>query len=168
MFFNLEAGVKFAFILFILSEVFFFFSFFWAYFHFYLSPVLDLGYSWPPYFILIFNFINIPLLNSLILLSSGVSVTLSHYFLIKGSLWFKFFLIITFVLGLFFSFFQYLEYRNSFFSISDSSFGTRFFVLTGFHGIHVLVGTFFLIFVFFRSSSFWFKGNSFFRFEVSR
>lgn len=167
IFYNLEAGIKFAFILFIFSEVFFFFSFFWSYFHFFLSPILDLGYSWPPCFIKMFNFIDIPLLNTLILLRSGVSVTLSHYFLVKGSFLFKVFLFITSFLGFVFSLFQYLEYTNSFFSIRDSSFGARFFMLTGFHGIHVLVGTFFLIFVLFRSFSFCFKVNSFFSFEIS-
>lgn len=168
IFYNLEMGIKFAFILFISSEIFFFFSFFWSYFHFFLSPVLDLGYSWPPRFIKMFNFLDIPLLNTLILLRSGVTVTLAHYYLLNGCFKFKVFLFFTSLLGFIFSFFQYLEYNNSFFSIRDSSFGTRFFILTGFHGIHVFIGTLFLSFVLFRSFSFWFKNNRFFRFEVRR
>lgn len=144
--FNLIRGIKSAIILFIFSEVFFFFSFFWRYFHFLLSPALEIGASWPPANIISFDFLNVPLINTLILLSSGVTVTLSHYNLIlnKKKLA-NFFLSFTIFLGLFFSYLQILEYSRSFFSLRDRNFGTSFFILTGFHGIHVLIGTIFLI-----------------------
>lgn len=143
------SGIKFSFILFIFSEVFFFFSFFWGYFHFFLSPVMEFNFSWPPLSVIMFKFFDIPLLNTLILLSSGVTVTLSHLFLILNNYKGYFVrLFLTFFLGLIFSFFQYLEYFNSFFSVNDSTFGSSFFLLTGFHGFHVLVGRGYLIYVF--------------------
>lgn len=148
---NIIKGLKFSFLLFIFSEVFFFFSFFWRYFHFYLRPLRELGMSWPPLSIVMFNFIEIPLLNTLILLGSGISVTCSHFFFFYGNLKLSsIYLFFTFFLGLIFSFFQVLEYSRSFFSFNDSCFGSCFFTLTGFHGMHVLIGSLYLIFVFFR------------------
>lgn len=143
---NLESGIKFSVILFIISEVFFFFSMFWRYFHFYLAPVLEIRGMWPPELIIPFSFENVPIVNTLILLTSGVTVTISHIFNVEGkyktSLLFLFF---TIMLGLSFSYFQFVEYNNSFFRINDATFGTSFFILTGFHGLHVLIGTIFLI-----------------------
>lgn len=149
--FHLEDGLKFSIILFISSEVLFFFSFFWAYFHFYLRPILDLGLSWPPEMVLSFDCLNVPLINTLILISSGVTVTLRHHFICGGKKnLFNFFLFLTVVLGAAFTFLQGQEYIRSFFSIRDSTFGTSFFILTGFHGIHVLIGTVFLFTVLLR------------------
>lgn len=99
----------------------------------------------------IFNPYLIPLLNTIILLSSGVSITWCHYSLIKG---FKIRrlirLLLTIGLGLIFSFFQFLEYKNCSFTFSDSVYGSIFFISTGFHGFHVFVGTLFLIVNFVR------------------
>jgi len=138
--------IKFRIILFILSEVFFFISIFWSYLHIYLSPRIELGRLWPPKRVIVFNPYEIPLLNTIILLSSGITVTWSHYSIIKknyidiiGSL------LITLILGLVFSLFQYKEYIESFFSISDSVYGAVFFISTGFHGLHVLIGIIFLL-----------------------
>lgn len=168
-FFNLEIGLKFSILLFISSEVFFFFSFFWGYFHFLLSPVVYLGYSWTPWSLKIFDFVNFPLLNTIILLTSGVTVTLAHRFMVIGNYYlFHSFLFTTFFLGFIFSLFQGVEYYNSFFSIRDSRFGSIFFLLTGFHGIHVIVGSLFLTFCFFRSLNFFCKNNNFFSFELAR
>lgn len=147
----LEKGIKFSIILFISSEIFFFFSFFWSYFHFFLSPTIETGLSWPPFNLLIFKCINVPLINTLILIRSGVTVTIRHYFLIKGikvnRTWY---LKLTIILGIFFTTLQAMEYDRSFFSIRDSTFGTSFFVLTGFHGLHVIVGTLYLFLVLMR------------------
>lgn len=149
---TLQQGLKFSIILFISSEVFFFFSFFWSYFHFFLSPNIDTGLSWPPYGVEAFNCLNVPLINTLVLITSGVTVTLAHHFLVEGK---KFYsnlnLFFTVLLGLIFTILQGLEYSRSFFGIRDSTFGTSFFILTGFHGIHVLIGTIFLAVVLFRS-----------------
>lgn len=144
--FRLEQGIKSSIILFISSEVFFFFSFFWSYFHFFLSPTIETGLLWPPYGIEIFDFSNVPLINTLILITSGVFITIRHHFLIKGeNKWCNLNLLITVILGIIFTILQGIEYNRSFFRIRDSTFGTSFFILTGFHGIHVLIGTLFLI-----------------------
>lgn len=139
-------GIRWGIILFIISEVLFFTSFFWGFFHNRLSPVIDLGINWPPLGILTFNPLQIPLLNTIILLSSGLSVTWAHHSLINNN--FKetlLSLIITVILGLYFSILQAYEYYESSFCISDSSYGRSFFIATGFHGIHVIIGTIFLI-----------------------
>lgn len=143
---NLEKGLKLRIILFISSEVFFFFSFFWSYFHYFLSPVVELGISWPPVNVECFDFLGVPLINTLVLIGSGLTVTVRHYFLIEGNIKISnFWLTFTIFLGMFFTYLQLVEYNNSFFSIRDGSFGTSFFILTGFHGIHVLIGSIFLL-----------------------
>lgn len=139
-------GLKIGIILFIISEVFFFIRIFWCYFHIFLSPRVEIGRFWPPKNIIPFNPYEIPLLNTVILLSSGVSVTWCHYRIINGKKKESFIsLLITIILGLVFTFFQYIEYKSSSFSFSDSVYGSVFFISTGFHGLHVLVGTIFLI-----------------------
>lgn len=142
---NLQEGLKIGIIIFIRSEVFFFFSFFWSYFHFFLSPVLEIGWEWPSLGIIPFEAINVPFLNTLILLISGVLVTLRHYYLNLGkNLKSNILLFLTIVLGITFTFFQFEEYSSSFYRIRDGGYGTVFFILTGFHGIHVIIGTIFL------------------------
>lgn len=144
--FNLNQGLKYSILLFISSEIFFFFSFFWAYFHFSLCPVTEIGIAWPPYGVSIFDCLAVPLINTIILLSSGAAVTLRHHKLIKGAIkCSKKYLIITIFLGLVFSLLQYQEYVGAIFTIRDSTFGCSFFMLTGFHGIHVIIGTVFLL-----------------------
>lgn len=138
-------GLKIRILLFIISELFFFVRIFWCYFHIFLSPRIEIGGLWPPKNIQIFNPYNIPLLNTVILLSSGIFITWSHYSIIninkfKGLIR----LLITIILGLIFSLFQYFEYIEAPFSISDSIYGSIFFTATGFHGFHVLIGTIFL------------------------
>nr|AHX97827.1 cytochrome c oxidase subunit III [Pseudognaptodon sp. QL-2014] len=138
-------GLRMGMILFILSELMFFLSFFWAYFHMFLSPSIELGNLWPPKEILIFNPYNIPLLNTLILLSSGMTITWCHYSILKSnSLNSNISIIMTLLLGLIFILFQYMEYSESYFSISDSVFGSIFFMATGFHGLHVMIGVIFI------------------------
>nr|QBZ38152.1 cytochrome c oxidase subunit III [Matsumuramata muiri]QWW90532.1 cytochrome c oxidase subunit III [Matsumuramata muiri] len=138
--------IKLGMILFIISEVMFFFSFFWSFFHSSLAPNFELGMKWPPKGITPFNPLEIPLLNTIILVSSGASITWAHHSLI--SLKFKQTInsmIITILLGGYFSALQWLEYKNSTFTIADSTFGSTFFMTTGFHGIHVIIGTIFII-----------------------
>uniref|UniRef100_A0AAU7BNI0 Cytochrome c oxidase subunit 3 n=1 Tax=Psyllaephagus populi TaxID=3122998 RepID=A0AAU7BNI0_9HYME len=149
--FGVLSGLKMGMVLFIISEVFFFVSIFWAYFHMFLSPSIEIGGMWPPVNIIPFNPYSIPLLNTVILLSSGVSISWCHYSILKmnstGSL---FGLSITIILGFIFSFFQFEEYLSASFTWSDSVYGACFFLATGFHGFHVLVGTLFLLVNFFR------------------
>ena len=138
-------GLKLGIAMFILSEIFFFLSFFWAYFHFFLGPRVEVGQQWPPLFIDPLTPVGTPLLNTIILLSSGVSITCAHNFLISN----KYantlaYLTVTWLLGIYFVTLQYMEYSSRPFSMSDSSFGRIFFIGTGFHGIHVIVGTVYL------------------------
>lgn len=138
---GLNSGV----ILFIVSEALFFAAIFWAFFHSALTPTVELGSQWPPLGIEPVNPFELPLLNTIILLSSGATITYAHHSLIKGerkgALYGSIF---TVLLALIFTFFQGIEYSVSSFTISDGVFGTCFFFGTGFHGLHVIVGTIFL------------------------
>jgi cytochrome c oxidase subunit 3 len=140
-----QKGLRLGFILFILSEVMFFFSFFWAFFNSSLAPGIEIGCIWPPALITPFDPWAVPLLNTEILVLSGATITWAHYAMILGArregiLGFAF----TLLLGFAFSACQVLEYFEATFSISDSAYGTTFFVLTGFHGLHVLIGACFI------------------------
>lgn len=137
--------LKYRIIIFISSEVIFFFRFFWAFFNSRVSPNIELGISWPPQGISIFQPIEIPLLNSIILLSSGASITWSHHSYLEGNINNRFIsILITIALGIIFTVFQSIEYYEAKFSFSDSVYGSTFFITTGFHGIHVIIGTLFL------------------------
>lgn len=139
-------GLKIRMLIFITSEVIFFLRIFWCYFHIFLSPRIELGGLWPPKNIERFNPYNVPLLNTVILLSSGVSVTWCHYSLLRNLKFERVLrLAITVFLGLIFTLFQFLEYNEASFCISDSIYGSIFFISTGFHGLHVLIGTIFLL-----------------------
>lgn len=138
-------------ILFIVSEVFFFLSFFWAFFHSRLRPNIELGSFWPPSGILPFNPFQVPLLNTVILLASGVTVTWTHQLILNNN-WSaaRNSLILTWMLGLYFLILQGFEYYIASFSISDSVYGSTFFIATGFHGFHVIVGSLFLFIIWIR------------------
>nr|YP_010963619.1 cytochrome c oxidase subunit III [Pantaleon erectonodatus]WKZ08102.1 cytochrome c oxidase subunit III [Pantaleon erectonodatus] len=139
-------SMKLGMIMFILSEIMFFASFFWSFFHSSLSPSIELGMNWPPLNIKSFNPMSIPLLNTMILLSSGVSMTWAHSALLEKNLTQSIkSMMITIILGVYFSMLQLYEYIQSPFCMSDSVYGSLFFMSTGFHGIHVLVGTMFII-----------------------
>ena len=143
--YKVQKGLRMGMILFIVSEIMFFLAFFWAFFHSSLSPVPEIGGVWPPATIEIISPWEIPLLNTLILLSSGATVTWAHHAIIAGDK--KQALIslgITILLAAVFTFFQGFEYLNAPFSISDSVYGSVFYLITGFHGFHVFIGTCFL------------------------
>jgi len=142
-----ERGLALGMLLFIVSEVMFFFAFFWAYFHVSLSPAIEIGCTWPPHGITVLNPWKIPLLNTVILLLSGVTLTCAHYNMVLGEsrAVVLFYLIVTVVLGIIFTACQVYEYVEAPFSIHDGVYGSTFFLLTGFHGFHVLVGTIFII-----------------------
>ena len=146
-----ELGLRWGMALFIISEIFFFLSFFWAFFHSSLAPVVELGSAWPPKGVAPFNPWEVPLLNTLILLRSGVTITWAHHALTENKINRSLkSLAITITLGVYFSMLQYEEYVESSFSMSDGVFGRTFFIATGFHGIHVLIGSRFLIICFIR------------------
>ena len=142
---KLEVRLRVSMLLFILSEVFFFVSFFWAFYDAALAPNIELGMVWPPKGIVPLAVYSVPLLNTIILLSRGITVTWAHHSLINN-----FFnksvvsLFLTVILGAYFLCMQYLEYAEAQFAISDGVYGRTFFMATGFHGMHVMVGALFL------------------------
>ena len=143
---EVQKSLTLGFILFVVSEALIFFSFFFAYFYNALIPSVFVGGVWPPVGIETLDASAIPLLNTVILFMSGISVTASqHYIVAKNRKNAILYLLITVLLGLFFISLQYLEYKNSLFTISDSVYGASFFLLTGFHGFHVIIGVLFLL-----------------------
>jgi len=110
---QVQQGLRWGMILFIVSEVMFFFAFFWAFFHSSLAPTFDIGGVWPPEGIEVLNPWEVPLLNTVLLLSSGASVPAT-------------------------------QHSTAAFSISDGLYGATYFMATGFHGFHVIIGTIFL------------------------
>lgn len=139
---KLELSFRLGILFFIRSEVLFFVSFFWAFYDRSLSPVQEIGLVWPPMGVCPLSVYSLPLLNTVILLSSGVRVTWAHHSLINNRLSGTLAgLTTTVLLGVYFLLMQYREYCESSFSISDRIYGSTFFVRTGFHGIHVIVGT---------------------------
>nr|AGW80441.1 cytochrome c oxidase subunit III [Prosopocoilus astacoides blanchardi] len=161
-------GLRWGMILFITSEVFFFISFFWGFFHSSLAPTIELGMNWPPKGITPFNPLQIPLLNTLILLSSGLTVTWAHHSLIENN-----FnqttqgLTLTVVLGIYFTLLQAYEYKEAPFTIADAVYGSSFFMATGFHGIHVIIGTTFLAVCLLRHMNNHFSSIHHFGFEAA-
>ena len=165
---KLELSFRIGILLFILSEVFFFVSFFWAYYDASLSPSVELGLRWPPRGILPLGVYSVPLLNTVILLSSGVTITWSHHSLVNNAFIPRVVsLFITITLGLYFLYMQYVEYSERAFCIADGVYGTTFFMRTGFHGMHVMVGTTFLIYVFFSMARGVLLFNHHFMFEAA-
>jgi cytochrome c oxidase subunit 3 len=143
--FAVQRGLRLGFILFIISEVMFFFAFFWAFFHSSLSPAVQLGCVWPPEGIAPFNPWGVPLLNTYILLLSGATITATHHYLLVGDgIAARGYIVYTLLLALLFTAVQVSEYRESTFSINDGVYGSTFFMATGFHGFHVIVGTLFI------------------------
>jgi cytochrome c oxidase subunit 3 len=131
-----QKGLNMGVALFIVSEALFFLAIFWAFFHSALSPTVELGAQWPPMGIEAINPFELPLLNTVILLSSGVTVTYAHHSLIEGNRTGTLYgLIATVVLAVVFTGFQGVEYNVSSFTISDGAFGTCFYFGTGFHGL---------------------------------
>uniref|UniRef100_UPI0030FE90F2 cytochrome c oxidase subunit 3 n=1 Tax=Bothriocroton auruginans TaxID=188736 RepID=UPI0030FE90F2 len=166
--FEVLNGLKLGMLLFILSEVFFFVSFFWAFFHSSLSPNVEIGSMWPPKNIFPFNPFEIPLLNSTILISSGISVTWSHHCIMNENYSYALMsLKITVLLGALFTLFQLFEYYEAQFCISDGIFGSTFFLTTGFHGIHVIIGSVFLMVTLIRVNNHLISSEHFFGFEAS-
>ena len=139
-------GLRWGIILFITSEIFFFLAFFWAFFHARLSPRVELGIIWPPKGIQTFNPMEIPLLNTLILLTSGLTITWSHHRIMENNYPQSIKrLLITVILGRYFTILQGYEYIEAQFSIADRVYGSTFFITTGLHGIHVIIGSTFLL-----------------------
>lgn len=141
-----QLGLRYGMILFIASEVMFFVAFFWAFFHSSLAPTIEIGAVWPPKGIEAIGPWEIPFLNTLILLSSGAAVTWAHHAILAGSQKQAIYgLVATIVLAVIFTGLQAMEYIEAPFTISDGIYGSTFYLATGFHGFHVIIGTIFLI-----------------------
>nr|USF17747.1 cytochrome c oxidase subunit III [Junonia orithya] len=161
-------GLRWGMILFIVSEIFFFISFFWAFFHSSLSPNIEIGAMWPPMSIIPFNPFQIPLLNTIILITSGITVTWAHHSLMENNFTqTSQSLFITIILGIYFTILQTYEYLEAPFTIADSIYGSTFFMTTGFHGLHVIIGTIFLTTCFIRHLNNNFSSNHHFGFEAA-
>nr|QTC08154.1 cytochrome c oxidase subunit III [Parachauliodes japonicus] len=161
-------GLRWGMILFIVSEVFFFISFFWAFFHSSLSPSIELGAIWPPTGVTPFNPLQIPLLNTAILLTSGVTVTWAHHSLMEGNFTQTIQgLFFTVILGIYFTLLQGYEYNEASFTIADAVYGSTFYMATGFHGLHVIIGTTFLLICLIRQINCHFSSNHHFGFEAA-
>ena len=155
-------------ILFIASEVMFFVAWFWAYFDVSLFPNEFVGNVWPPKDIETFDPWDIPLINTLILLLSGTTVTWSHHALLEDDR--KSFingLILTVILGVCFTALQAYEYHHATFAFSDHIYGSVFYMATGFHGFHVIVGTIFLAVCLWRGKLGHFNKDHHFGFEAA-
>ena len=163
-----QIGMRYGMVLFIVSEVMFFVAWFWAYFDASLYPDAVGGSVWPPKGIETLDPWHIPLINTLILLLSGTTVTWAHHAilendrksLVQG-------LLLTVVLGAIFTMFQAYEYMVAPFQMSTGIYGSTFYMATGFHGFHVLVGTIFLLVCLFRAKAGHYRPDHHFGFEAA-
>nr|YP_009025145.1 cytochrome c oxidase subunit III [Amaurornis akool]AHV78274.1 cytochrome c oxidase subunit III [Amaurornis akool] len=163
-----QKGLRYGMALFITSEAFFFLGFFWAFFHSSLAPTPELGGQWPPTGINPLNPLEVPLLNTAILLASGITVTWTHHSISIGSRKQAIqALTLTILLGFYFTALQAMEYHETSFSIADSVYGSTFFVATGFHGLHVIIGSSFLLICLLRLIKFHFTSDHHFGFEAA-
>lgn len=163
-----QAGLRYGMILFIVSEIMFFLAFFWAFFHSSLAPTVEIGAIWPPKGIEVLNPWEVPFLNTIILLSSGASITWAHHAILAGNRQQAINgLGITILLAVIFTGFQAYEYLEAPFTISDGIYGSTFYMSTGFHGFHVIVGTLFLTVCLYRLYNHHFTKNHHFGFEAA-
>ncbi len=142
---TVQAGLRLGVLLFIVSEIMFFVAFFWAFFHSSFNPSIAIGGVWPPAYLVILDPWKVPYLNTILLLSSGATVTWAHHSIVFGSkVDASRALFATILLATIFTLLQGYEYMTAPFSISDGIYGSSFYMATGFHGFHVFIGTCFL------------------------
>lgn len=160
-----QIGMRYGMMLFISSEIMFFVAFFWAFFDRALFPA---GGVWPPEGIITFDPFDLPLINTLVLLLSGCTVTWAHHALVEGNR--KDFMTglgLTIALGALFTGLQALEYSHAKFAFSDGIYPSVFYMATGFHGFHVIVGTLFLAVCMYRGYVGHFTPKQHFGFEAA-
>lgn len=172
--------LRYGMLLFIASEVMFFVAWFWAFFDASLftdeaiqaSRVAETGGVWPPKGVEVFDPWHLPLVNTLILLTSGTTVTWAHHALLNNDRQgLKWGLAATVALGLLFTAVQAYEYAHAAFAFNRDNggniYGSTFFMATGFHGFHVIIGTLFLIVCLFRALAGHFTPKQHFGFEAA-
>jgi len=171
-----QLHLRYGMLLFIASEVMFFVAWFWAFFDASLFSGETIQYSrfevtggvWPPVGIETFDPWHLPLLNTLILLTSGTTVTWAHHAVVHNDReGLKWGLTLTVLLGVLFSIVQAYEYSHAAFGFSGSIYGATFYMATGFHGFHVIVGTIFLLVCLIRASMGQFTPQKHFGFEAA-
>ena len=163
-----QLGLRYGMLLFIASEVMFFAAFFWAYFDAALFPKEATGFVWPPVGVEVFEPFDIPFLNTLVLLLSGCTVTWAHHAVLHGDQRTSVLaLFLTVVLGIFFTALQAYEYSHAAFGFTEGIYSSTFYMATGFHGFHVIIGTTFLIVCLFRAMKGHFKPDHHFGFEAA-
>lgn len=147
-------SLRLGFALFIVTELMLFVSLFWAFFHASLAPPDAINNIWPPKNIETMDAFSLPYFNTLLLLLSGTTITWAHHALLQGR---KKELVqglgLTVFLGLTFLSVQALEYMHAPFAFTDGIYPSTFYLATGFHGAHVLIGSIFLIVCFFRAKA---------------
>ena len=171
-----QLGLRYGMVLFIASEVMFFAAWFWAFFDasiyadeaIQVARVAHTGGTWPPQGVETFDPWHLPLLNTVILLTSGVTATWAHHALREGNrkhlifgLW------LTVGLGATFTAVQAYEYVHAPFAFSGGIYPSTFFMATGFHGLHVIIGTIFLLVCLLRAYLDHFKPEHHFGFEAA-
>ena len=160
-----QISMRYGMLLFIVSEIMFFVAFFWAFFD---SALFPLGGEWPPEGIDTFDPFDLPLINTLILLLSGCTVTWAHHALLHNDRKdFIMGLTLTVMLGVLFTALQAYEYQHAHFGFSDGIYPSVFFMATGFHGFHVIVGTIFLFVCLMRGLQGQFTADRHFGFEAA-
>ncbi|MDH3475126.1 MAG: cytochrome c oxidase subunit 3 [Rhodospirillales bacterium] len=163
-----QLGLRYGMALFIASEVMFFAAFFWAYFDAWLYPKEATGLVWPPQGIEVFEAFDVPFLNTLVLLLSGATVTWAHHAVREGNRRQAVNgLAITVALGILFTSLQAFEYSHAAFGFKDGIYPSTFFMATGFHGFHVIIGTSFLAVCLYRAWKGHFKPDHHFGLEAA-
>jgi cytochrome c oxidase subunit 3 len=146
----------------------FFAAWFWGFFDASLYPKEATGGVWPPAGVEVFNPFDLPLLNTLILLSSGFTVTWAHHDILAGKMQHAAKMIgFTVMLGIIFSLLQAFEYAHAPFGFRDGIYSSVFYMATGFHGFHVIIGTLFLGVCWWRCSKEHFTKDHHFGFEAA-
>lgn len=165
---TVKKGFRYGMLLFILSEVAFFGAFFWAYFEAALVPKEAIGFVWPPATIETIDPFDLPFMMTMILLLSGCTVTWAHAALIEGKRKdLVMGLMLTVGLGCIFTAFQAYEYVHAHFGFKDTVYASAFYMATGFHGFHVIIGTIFLAVCWWRAEKGQFLPNDHFGFEAA-
>ena len=163
-----RVGFRYGMALFISSEVMFFVAFFWAFFNASLFPTAGIGGVWPPKGVAFVHPFDLPFLMTMVLLLSGCTVTWAHHAILEGKQAEAVrALAVTVALGLLFTGIQGYEYFHAEFGFKDSVYSSAFYMATGFHGFHVIVGSIFLMVCLGRAMKGHFTPQSHFGFEAA-